>query len=88
MLHTSYRASEHAQHLSFNIDSVSTVCGSSSQNSRLNGPSSIYQMSRCSTTVARNITQPVPGGGAVHIILCKENVMHWIIYNMECEMKL
>lgn len=42
---------------------------SSSQKSLVNGPSSIYQTSRCSMTVARNVRQPLPRFGAVQLIL-------------------
>lgn len=43
----------------------SSWLSSSSQKSLLKGPSSIYQTSLCSMIVARKVTQPAPGSGAV-----------------------
>lgn len=62
---TSYLASKQAQHSSCTFDMKSSWFASSSQKSLLNGPSSMYQTSRCSMIVARKVTQPLPGSGAV-----------------------
>lgn len=66
---TSYLASKQAQHFSCTFDMKSSWFASSSQKSLLNGPSSMYQTSRCSMIVARNVTQPLPGSGAVQFTL-------------------
>lgn len=62
---TSYLASSQAQHLVTIGGCMSKDSCTFSHSVLLRGPSSMYQMSWCSMTVALMVTQPLPAGGAV-----------------------
>ena len=68
----SYFASSHALQSVGIIGSESPGSDSSSQKTLIKWPSSAYQTSRCSITVALKTTQPLPGGGAFQSIFWNE----------------